>query len=168
VTATPSGATGQSLSVTNVATDANGQASSTLALGNRAGTYVVTAACGSLSGSPVTFMAMTTTTQAVVAVGVDFTQRRCIGGITTFDRETWFGTYLEAGFGNTVVNIGGTNKTVDQWILSQGNMLPSRVTQGYSSYWNGSGYTPYSGSSRSRVGEFGGAEGSSRPFDGPK
>ena len=142
VATTPDGAAGQSLSITHITTGTNGQASSTLTLGDTAGTYTVTATSGSCSGSPVTFTAVATTTQAVVSV--DLTRRRYIGGVTTFDRETWFGVYLEAGYGTTAVNIGGTNKTVDEWILDQGNLLPSRGTVGFDKYWNGSGYTPYS------------------------
>ena len=43
ITSTPPGATGQSLSDTDTTTDSNGQASSTLTLGNKVGTYTVTA-----------------------------------------------------------------------------------------------------------------------------
>jgi len=57
VATTPSGATGQSLSTTSATTDSSGQASSTLTLGTKAGTYTVTATSGTLSGSPVTFTA---------------------------------------------------------------------------------------------------------------
>ena len=53
----PSGATLQSLSLTNTTTAVNGQTSTILTLGNMAGTYRVTAASGTLSGSPVTFTA---------------------------------------------------------------------------------------------------------------
>ena len=53
----PSGATGQSLSATLVASGANGQAASTLTLGSTTGVYTVTASAGSLSGSPITFSA---------------------------------------------------------------------------------------------------------------
>jgi len=51
----PSGATGQSLSVTSTTTATNGQASTILTLGNTIGTYTVRATSGTLSGSPVTF-----------------------------------------------------------------------------------------------------------------
>ncbi|MCX6896448.1 MAG: DUF2760 domain-containing protein, partial [Verrucomicrobia bacterium] len=57
IASVPDGATGQSLSVTNATTAANGQASSILTLGNTVGTYTVTATSGSLTGSPVTFTA---------------------------------------------------------------------------------------------------------------
>ncbi len=53
----PSGATGQSLSVTNATTNAIGQASSVLTLGGLVGTYTVTASSTGLTGSPVTFTA---------------------------------------------------------------------------------------------------------------
>lgn len=58
ITAAPAGATGQSLSTTSMTTAANGQASSTLTLGNVVGIgYTVTASSAGLSGSPVMFVA---------------------------------------------------------------------------------------------------------------
>jgi len=54
----PSGATGQSLSVTNATTNASGQASSELTLGDLVGTYTVNATSTGLTGSPVTFTAI--------------------------------------------------------------------------------------------------------------
>ena len=102
----------------------------------------VTATSGTLAGRPAAFAASVKTTSAVVTV--DFTRRLYIGGVATFDRETWFGVYNEAGFGNAVVNIGGTNETVDKWILKEGNMLPSRGTVDFETYWNGSSYASYS------------------------
>ncbi|MCX6132220.1 MAG: FG-GAP-like repeat-containing protein [Ignavibacteriales bacterium] len=57
IASVPSGATGQLLSVTNSTTNTNGQASSSLTLGNRIGVYTVTAMSGSLNGSPATFSA---------------------------------------------------------------------------------------------------------------
>ncbi len=51
----PPGATGQGLNVSTVNTNASGQASGVLTLGNKQGTYEVTASSGSLNGSPVTF-----------------------------------------------------------------------------------------------------------------
>ena len=53
----PGGATGQSLSDTDVTTDGNGQAQSTLTLGNTTGAYTVVAESDGLSGSPVVFTA---------------------------------------------------------------------------------------------------------------
>ena len=53
----PSGAAGQGITNTSVVTNASGQALTVLKLGTKAGNYVVTASCGSLSGSPVTFTA---------------------------------------------------------------------------------------------------------------
>jgi len=94
-----------------------------------------------ISGGTVKSAGGTNDQNAIVSV--DFTRRRYIGGVPTFDRETWFGLYEEAGYGNTVVNIGGTNKTVDQWILHQGSMLPSRGTVGFDTYWNGTANIPY-------------------------
>ncbi len=53
----PSGATGQSVSTTTTTTAGNAQASSTLTLGTKVGSYTVTATSAGLSGSPVTFNA---------------------------------------------------------------------------------------------------------------
>jgi hypothetical protein len=53
----PTGATGQSVSVPNATTDANGRATTVLTLGNKAGTYIVTATATGLTGSLVTFTA---------------------------------------------------------------------------------------------------------------
>jgi hypothetical protein len=64
----PSGATGQSLSATSTTTAANGQASTILTLGNKAGTYTVTPTSGTLSGSPVTFTATATTNTGAYSV----------------------------------------------------------------------------------------------------
>jgi hypothetical protein len=66
--AVPGGATGQSLSTTNAATGINGQASTILTLGNAIGTYTVTAASGTLSGSPVSFTATATANLAITSV----------------------------------------------------------------------------------------------------
>ena len=56
ITATPIGATGQVLSATSTTTASNGQAASTLTLGNVAGAYyIVLAASPGLSGSPLNF-----------------------------------------------------------------------------------------------------------------
>jgi hypothetical protein len=60
----PNGATGQSLSTTNTSTNAQGEASSTLTLGNRTGDYTVHATSSGLSGSPVVFTATATTGSA--------------------------------------------------------------------------------------------------------
>jgi uncharacterized protein affecting Mg2+/Co2+ transport len=65
IATTPANATGQALSVTNTTTDANGRASTLLTLGNKAGTYTVTATSGTLAGSPVTFTASATAGAAV-------------------------------------------------------------------------------------------------------
>ena len=60
IASVPSGATGQSLSATATTTAATGQSSSTLTLGNLAGSYAVTATSAGLAGSPVTFTATAT------------------------------------------------------------------------------------------------------------
>ncbi len=55
ITSTPSGATGQTVSAPTATTGSNGQASTTLTLGNRTGTYIVTATSAGLIGSPLSF-----------------------------------------------------------------------------------------------------------------
>ncbi len=60
ITGTPGGASGQSLTAGTVATNASGQASTTLNLGNQSGSYTVAASSGALIGSPVTFTATAT------------------------------------------------------------------------------------------------------------
>ncbi len=54
----PYAATGHSLSSYSTTTNNNGEATTTLTLGNKAGRYMVTATSGSLTGSPQTFTAM--------------------------------------------------------------------------------------------------------------
>jgi hypothetical protein len=54
----PDGAVGASLSVANATTDERGQATTTLTLGSKVGSYAVTATSTGLNGSPVTFGAM--------------------------------------------------------------------------------------------------------------
>jgi hypothetical protein len=61
----PNGATGQSLSATTVTTAGDGTASSTLTLGNLAGTYTVTATVGSLPAAVFTATAVTVLTPMV-------------------------------------------------------------------------------------------------------
>jgi hypothetical protein len=56
----PSGATGQSLSASDVTTAEDGTANAYLTLGNKAGTYTVTATVSGLTGSPITFTATAT------------------------------------------------------------------------------------------------------------
>ncbi|MCI0708051.1 MAG: Ig-like domain-containing protein [Ignavibacteriae bacterium] len=56
----PPGATGTNLSVVNATTDADGQVSTALTLGNLNGTYTVTATATGLAGSPVSFSATAT------------------------------------------------------------------------------------------------------------
>ncbi|MFP4083258.1 MAG: Ig-like domain-containing protein, partial [Candidatus Aminicenantes bacterium] len=59
ISQTPAGASGQSLSETSTTTDSDGEASSTLTLGDRSGVYTVEASSSGLSGSPLTFTATT-------------------------------------------------------------------------------------------------------------
>ena len=56
---------GGTLSATTVTTDSNGLASSTLTLGSIAGPNTVTAASGTLAGSPITFTATAVTTVSI-------------------------------------------------------------------------------------------------------
>ena len=64
----PGSATGQILSITNAITGTNGQAASTLTLGNSVGVYTVTATSAGLVGSPVTFTATATANLAITSV----------------------------------------------------------------------------------------------------
>lgn len=64
IATTPSSATGQSLSTGATTTNLSGQVSSTLTLGNKVGTYTVTATSGSLGSSLVTFTATATNSTA--------------------------------------------------------------------------------------------------------
>ena len=57
VTGAPAGASGQSLSTSTAITNSSGVASATLTLGNKGGTYLVTAISTGLVGSPLTFTA---------------------------------------------------------------------------------------------------------------
>jgi hypothetical protein len=63
----PSGAAGYSLSVTNAVTNASGQVSTVLTLGNTSGIYRVRASSGLLSGSPRTFTATASSAAAAMA-----------------------------------------------------------------------------------------------------
>lgn len=65
-----------------------------------------------------------------VTATIDLTRRRSIGGITSLDRETWFGTYHETGYGSKVID----GKAIDEWIYEEGRMWPSRGTIGYGSF----------------------------------
>ena len=65
-TGRPLGATTDTLSVKNATTDASGQASTVLTLGEKVGNYVTTASSGSLSGSPLTFTASASVGQAAI------------------------------------------------------------------------------------------------------
>jgi flagellar hook assembly protein FlgD len=72
----PDGATGQSISVTATTTNASGQASTVLTLGDRAGTYTVTASALGLTGSPATFTAIATVTHVETLSGAIPTEFR--------------------------------------------------------------------------------------------
>jgi hypothetical protein len=61
ITSVPSGATGQSLSVTNTSTNSQGRASSLLTLGNKIGNYVITVSSPGLTSVQFTAMATTGT-----------------------------------------------------------------------------------------------------------
>ncbi|HTP80323.1 MAG TPA: Ig-like domain-containing protein, partial [Bacteroidota bacterium] len=60
IVSVPSGASGQSLSVAAAVSDSSGHARTILMLGNKIGSYSVTATRAGLSGSPVTFTATAT------------------------------------------------------------------------------------------------------------
>ena len=62
----PAGSTGQSLRVVNSVTDAQGQAQAVLTLGNKVGSYVVSATSAGLDGSPMKFTARATAGSAAL------------------------------------------------------------------------------------------------------
>ncbi len=99
IVAVPSGATGQSLSVTSTTTDANGQASTVLTLGNKVGTYSVTATSAGLAGNPVGF---TATAVAGPAKNITLTSGNGQSGqVTTALANPFVVTVTDAG-GNPV------------------------------------------------------------------
>jgi hypothetical protein len=64
ITSTPPNASGQQLSVVDIATDSLGRAATILTLGNKVGQYEVSATSSGLNGSPVTFTATATVAAA--------------------------------------------------------------------------------------------------------
>ena len=127
IASAPSGATGQSLSTSTATTGSNGQSSSVLTLGNRAGQYVVTATSSGLSGSPLTFTAtavtssiaptVTTTTATSVTTtaaqlngtvnpnGAATTYYFQYGTTTNYGSQT---TTASAGSGTTVTSVSAS------------------------------------------------------------
>ncbi len=96
IASVPSGATGQTLSVTSTTTNASGQASTVLTLGNKVGTYTVTAISAGLSGSPITFTATATVGPAVaISLTAGNNQSGTIGALLAYP------------FVVTVTDIGG-------------------------------------------------------------
>jgi hypothetical protein len=92
----PSGATGQSLRLVNSVTDAQGQAQAVLTLGNKVGSYVVSASSTGLDGSPVRFGARATAGPAAIVV------------MSSGDNQTGtVSTELLMPFVVTVTDIGG-------------------------------------------------------------
>jgi hypothetical protein len=77
IVSVPTGASGQSLSVASATTAANGQASSTLTLGNVAGTYTVRATATGLIGSPAVFSAIATTGNAALVASATYEYQIC-------------------------------------------------------------------------------------------
>lgn len=75
-----------------------------------------------------------------VTVTVDVTRKRAIGGFSGFNRDTWFGIYQDTGYGDWYDFDG---KDPNEWVYEDGNMLPSRGTWNFKSYWNGSGYSDF-------------------------
>lgn len=105
IASVPSGAVGYSLSTTTVTTNASGQASTTLTLGDKPGTYSVTAASAGLTGSPLAFTSTATSAAAAMVL---------VGGNSQQDtiRSTLnpFTIRINDGSGNPVpgVNVGFT------------------------------------------------------------
>lgn len=74
----------------------------------------------------------------VAVVNVDVTRKRAIGGFSALNRDTWFGIYQDTGYGEGRTVDG---KDPEEWVYEDGNMLPSRGTWQFSSYWDGGGYS---------------------------
>jgi hypothetical protein len=98
----PGSPTGQSLSSTDTTTAANGQASSTLTLGDTFGTYTVTATSAGLEGSPGTFTAAATANLAITSVN---------GGINPAAGTDFNVVVLVQGAGGAAVKVS-TDTTV--------------------------------------------------------
>ena len=74
-------------------------------------------------------------------ISVDVAQKRIIAGHERLDRRAFFGVYHETGYGEWR-NIDGKN--IDEWIFEEGDMLPSRGTVRFDSYWQPGGNVDYS------------------------
>ena len=70
LSSTPSGAIGQSLSTSMANTDVNGEASTVLTLGTKAGNYIVTASSDTVAGSVAVFTARAVAGAAVAVTAV--------------------------------------------------------------------------------------------------
>ncbi len=105
----PGGAVGQSLSASSPQTGGNGQAASTLTLGDKLGTYTVTATAAGLSGSPVTF-----TAYGVPATS-DGTWTRTGSGGSWMATGNWSGGNVAYGSGRTAY-FGTLNLTADNTV----------------------------------------------------
>jgi len=126
ITQVPQNAAGQSLSIGQVNTDAQGRAFSTLTLGSRPGTYQVQASAPSLAGSPVTFNATAEVGAAALLAFVSGDGQQ--GGISTVLPQPLRVQVLD-GSGNPVQNIG---------VLFSVDSIPSGAT---GAFVNGSGST---------------------------
>jgi autotransporter-associated beta strand protein len=112
IASTPGGASGQSLGATVAVTGANGQASSTLTLGNVLGTYRIMATSGSLSGSPVTFTAAAIAPLTKSGTGTDLTSGASWTGVAPTSSSTAYWNSSSLGDGLTLgtsASWGGIN-----------------------------------------------------------
>ncbi|MBI3112072.1 MAG: T9SS type A sorting domain-containing protein [Ignavibacteriales bacterium] len=126
ITQVPQSAAGQSLSISQVNTDAQGRAFSTLTLGSRPGAYQVQASAPSLAGSPVTFNATAEIGAAALLAFVSGDGQQ--GEVSTTLPQPLRVQVLD-GSGNPVQNIG---------VLFSVDSIPSGAT---GAFVNGSGST---------------------------
>jgi hypothetical protein len=130
IASAPTDATGQLLGTTSTTTNASGQASTTLTLGNKAGDYTVDASSGSLTGSPVTFHATATAgTATKLTFGVQpssTTSGTAIAPAVIVRIEDVSGNLVTSGSYNVTIaissNAGGGTLSGTQTVLSSGGL----------------------------------------------
>ena len=120
----PTGAVGEALGISSATTDRDGRAATILTLGNKVGTYFVTATANGLSGSPVTFT-------AIANSGVATTLTRTSGHaqtrpINTALSEPLVVTVTDAG-GNPVQGFPVVFELDTLLSASKGNLLSQYV-----------------------------------------
>jgi autotransporter-associated beta strand protein len=101
----PVGAVGQDVSPTNAVTDASGNATAIMTLGDLPGSYTIRATATGLSGSPITF-------SATAVGGTDGTWTNKISGLNWSTAGNWTNNAIASGFGASA-NFNTLNITAD-------------------------------------------------------